>query len=271
MASVVLLRVIITNEIRQETKIIIGVIILIIKIGMWPFHIWYIKVLSELKMKRKPFLMIVTWQKIIPIVILMTITKIQRQEIIIIIVVNIIAIIIIMKKKTSIKSIIILSSGFNNSMIMASSLRMSLILIFIRAYSISIILALKIVIKMKKKRINPKKQILGEAIITANLGGIPPFLLFFGKIIVIKNLMIINIIELRFSIIVIICGFIYHYYWAMSPILIERVRKTQLSMKRKIRGMSTTLLIISITGAILILALGLTKRVYLDRVKIKNL
>lgn len=38
-ASVILLRVIITNGIRQETKIIVGVIIIIIKIGVWPFHI----------------------------------------------------------------------------------------------------------------------------------------------------------------------------------------------------------------------------------------
>lgn len=203
--------------------------------------------------------------------ILIRVIKIRNQEIIIVIVVNIIVIVIILKKKTSIKSIIILSSGFNNSLIIASSIRVSLIVLFIRIYSTSIIMALIIVIKAKKKRINPKKQTLGEAIITANLGGIPPFLLFFGKIIVIKNLIRINIIELRFFIIVIICAFIYHYYWAMSPIILERVRKTQIHVKRRIRGLSKVLLARSSIRAIIVIILGLTKRVYLDRIKIKNL
>lgn len=270
-ASVMLLRVIITKEIRQETKIIAGVLILLIKIGVWPFHIWYIKVLSELKIKRKPFLIIVTWQKIIPIIIMIRVTKINSQEIIIVVVINILVIIIMLKKKTSIKSIIILSSGFNNSIIIVSSIRLSIMVTFVRIYSASIIIALNIVRKTKKKRINPNKQILGEAIITANLGGIPPFLMFFGKVIVIKNLIRLNMIELRFFIILIMCGFMYHYYWAISPMLIERTRKTQIHIKRNIKNLSTLLLVTSITRALIIIILGLTKRVYLDRVKIKNL
>lgn len=266
-ASILLLRVIVTKEIRQETKITVAVIILIVKIGVWPFHLWYIRVLSRLKIKRKPFLIIVTWQKIIPVVILIRIIGIKNKEIILIVLINIIVIIMIIKKKTSMKSTIILSSGFNNSIIICSSIRVSLVITFITIYSTSIVLALTMVIKIKKKRVNPKKQTIREAIITANLGGVPPFLLFFGKIIVIKNLLIIEIIELRFIIILIICGFMYHYYWAISSTLIERTRKTQLHIKTEIRKITLVLLVTSATRGIIILILGLTKRIYLDRVK----
>lgn len=270
-ASILLLRIIMTKEIRQEAKIVIGIMILIIKIGVWPFHIWYLKVLSELKIKSRPFLIIVTWQKIIPVIIIITIIRVKNYEIIVILVINMMTIVTILKKKTSVKSLIILSSGFNNSLIICSSMRASLIVIFIRIYSISVILALRMIRKIKKKRINPRKQTIREAIITANLGGLPPFMLFFGKIIVIKNLLAINIIELRFLIIVIICAFMYHYYWVISPRIIEITRKTQIQVKRNMRRLTNTLLIISSIRALTVIILGLTKRIYLDRVKIKNL
>lgn len=270
MASILLLRVIMTKEINQETKIIIGIIILIVKIGVWPFHMWYVKVLSEIRIKRKAFTIIVTWQKVIPTIILIRVINLKNYEIIIVVVINIIVTITIIKKKTSIKSIIILSSGFNNSIIICSSTRTSILVMFIIVYSTSVILALKILIKTKKKRINPKKQTLEEAIITANLGGLPPFMLFFGKVIVIKRLVRINLIELTFLIIVLICGFMYHYYWSVSSMLIDRISKTQLHMKRNTKKTTTLLITASSIGVILIILLGLTKRVYLDRVKINK-
>lgn len=260
-----------TNKNNQAVEIIVGLAILR-KIGIWPFHGWYIKLITTLEIKQRSIIIIITWQKILPILLVSTIQlKSSILRVILLITIGtILASLSQLTPKLEIKKIIAISSINNNSWILIRSI-VSLICFFtfLSLYSITLLITLRLIEKIEGKSKHLRKNFWLNTIIVANLAGLPPLTLFWGKIIVIKIIIKRKIpSEIALILILSACLLIYHYLWITTSRVSNHPIKSQISLKIKWKNKIIIILIIRRTlRCISIITSGLTKRVYLDRVK----
>lgn len=188
---------------------------ILIKIGVWPIHTWYIKIISLIEIKQIIFIILITWQKILPIVIIIIVrtNKIQKEVIFTISLVSIISPIQNLNKSKSVKRIIGLSSLNNNGWLVIRVLTSILIRItFLAIYSLSLWVTLKTAWIVSTKNIIEKTIIWEFSTILGNMGGLPPIIIFWAKVIIIKFLLAIGISpEVCLLIIITACYFLYHY------------------------------------------------------------
>lgn len=254
---------------ERKTLTIISILCLIIKSGAFPLHLWYLKTIQSLKIKTRRIKTLITWQKLLPFIIIP-----YFNTLILVLTVRLITLVVPIykiKKTSSIKSILILSSINNNGWFF-----IAVIISFVRylyyffIYSISLIITINFIENIKIKRFNIKKKTSEAVIVIINMRRIPPSFIFIGKVVIILTMVELNFPkEIIVVIIIIRCYFIYHYLWSSYTLVINTPFKPQHSSLRiKSSLKEAPLLIIIITLTILIFLLGLTfNGVYLDRVK----
>lgn len=245
-ASVVFLRVS-QSPLRRESIAIVILMCLIVKIGVWPAHNWYIKVISHLKIENISLVLLMTWQKILPIVLSTHLTKIYRRILIIFILSRLIIPTLQIKKQISIKSLLALSSVNNNGWLLSCIfLSNPLLLLFLFLYSIRLtIVLIKIKEEKETKQSNPARNWIFYLILLINLGGLPPILIFIGKVLVINIMVSQNMLSLRVIIVLIACIFLYHYVWRFNLQVIKAPLKAQapikpLKIKKGVTGVVVT-------------------------------
>lgn len=221
-------------------------------------------------------IIIITWQKIIPI-ILIPIIIIKSREIVIIFILclaSIIAPLSKINKYNRSKTIMALSSLNNNGWLIIGMLcSPKLCLYFLCLYTLSLKVALKTF-----EKITVKRKIIGIKfwewiLITINLGGLPPLSMFWAKLIIIKIIIRSNLpFEVCLILIASAAYILYHYIWITTSEIIEKPQKNQNKGKST---HSKTLIMVGIpriVGIVTIIRLGTTQKgIYIDTVKLISL
>nr|AXS65270.1 NADH dehydrogenase subunit 2 [Cerambycidae sp. 6 KM-2017] len=213
-SSILLLSVILKlnlNEIFNYSSVLTLMLnsALLTKLGAAPFHAWFPEVMEGLNWSNS--LLILTWQKIAPFIILMY-APLSLNFIIIIIIISTSLSGIMGINQTSLRKILAYSSINHISWMLASILNNQVIwsfyFIIYSIITINIILILKktscYFINQLNNSLNKYKMFNFFFILNfLSLGGLPPFLGFFPKWLVINNLIMNNLILLSLILIVI--------------------------------------------------------------------
>jgi len=222
------------------------------------------KVINITEIKQSRILILITLQKVIPVLLLVRI-KLSNISLVIIIIISTNTLIISISniiKKRSVKSIIALSSLNTNRWLILRVLRsVKIFFIFIIFYWIAIKISLKEIKIITKKIIKITSSFVTLLVVISNLGGLPPFFMFSLKIITIK--FIIQTwwpTEIFILMIIVACYFIYNYLWIINYEIIKFSQK-QVNKVIKTNNLSTKLVIyLSIITIIIVWILDFTKR-----------
>jgi NADH:ubiquinone oxidoreductase subunit 2 (subunit N) len=253
-----------SQEINTITQIIL-IIGVLIKMGAWPLHLWYIKLIESITINDLSLIVIITWQKILPVVILSLMNNSGGTIILVIILatVSIVTPAVNLKPSSSVKRILALSSLNNNGWLILSSLcSIVLFYTFLLLYSISLLTTLKFFKRLKLKNFKKQATFWTTLVVVANIGGIPPLTIFWGKILVIKTLLESGFpTEIVLVIIALACFFLYFYMWIPINETVKTPTKTQIPWKRENKIKTINLIIGgSFLGFLVMITLDLTQR-----------
>ena len=200
------------------------IFIIILKIGLFPFHIWYLRVGKNLSWNR--FFLLRTIQKLIP---LQLCSFFYNNILLFIAFINTILRVILIWYFNDFRSILIISSISHISWII---LRLYLNINFSYLYIIIYIIIIYIIInKLHNNLINlfqlkylHKRNKNNIIIRIFSLSGVPPFIGFIIKLIILNIFMCNNLYLLRILLILTRFIFIYNYLKTLYPIIfIKRI------------------------------------------------
>lgn len=218
---------------KDKSLLLTSVIIIsiIIKIGAWPLHPWFLKIITKIKITQKSITVLITWQKILPIVILSIIyhTPISPIMLVFIAVLRIITPTSNLKSTSSTKRVITLSSINNNGWIIIGILRsIKVFFLFFCAYSSALWVILKFSNLIKSKNIKIWENFYTSIIVIANIRGLPPLTIFWAKVIILIRIILIKIpSEIYLLILIVTVYFLYHYLWIILKELTKEPKKSQ--------------------------------------------
>lgn len=225
---------------------ILIIIPLVLKLGAAPFQAWFIIVIEGLTWIK--CLLLITWQKLAPIFIIFYITS--YKIIIPFCVLSLIRGSIGGLNQTSLKKIIAYSSINHLGWLLSSILLNKFLLIFY--FIIYFILNLFTLINFIKINLTSFNQIFSKnsihfSVSLLSLRGLPPFLGFLPKWVIINNLILININLLCFLMIItaLITTFFYIRIIFRSIIITRYTEKYSISFNSKSSLINNTFLIIS--------------------------
>nr|YP_010414441.1 NADH dehydrogenase subunit 2 [Kusala populi]URW11942.1 NADH dehydrogenase subunit 2 [Kusala populi] len=195
----------ISNKFNYDMVILLS---LLIKMGVAPFHLWLLGVVEGLKMI--PMMLMFTLSKITPLMMLTLI----NLSLVMIISITLICGSLLGLNQSSTRKIITYSSIFNMGLILMSIKNNFIWLYYLFIYSTLVIMLIMILYKMNMFYVNQmimnekfpiNKLMLWTTLLS--MGGMPPFLGFSIKLIIIEfainNIMIINLVILiMFSLLV---------------------------------------------------------------------
>lgn len=170
---------------------ILTIIRLFSKIGMWPVHSWFVKIINKIEIRRTPTIILITWQKILPVSLIINLNLGTKERTILIVIITLTLVIPLceISRIKRIKRIIILSAINNNSwIILASMWSIRCFVKFLILYSSRTAVILKTIEITKIKRKKSQKEFWLRAIAVANTSGIPPMTIFWAKAAMIKAL-----------------------------------------------------------------------------------
>lgn len=256
LTSSILLLININRALNNLITQLICIFCLVIKIGAWPFHLWYIKTITPQNMKTIRIKTLMTWQKLLPLILLSYISF-NSLIIFFIAITSIIIPIFKIKKLSSIKSILILSSVNNNGWFLISIiLSLPLLITYFLIYRISLLVTIDFLKTLKSKKNLINSKFWYSLLIISNIGSIPPTIIFFSKTFIIWALCFSFCPkEILFFIICIACFFIYNYLWGSFLTLINLPQKTQI-LKTKDKYFHLLIIITSSIFPILLFFLG---------------
>nr|YP_009498343.1 NADH dehydrogenase subunit 2 [Rhizoglyphus robini]AWX53542.1 NADH dehydrogenase subunit 2 [Rhizoglyphus robini] len=263
MASVVLL----TMAISQESAISQTLLMfcLLMKMGVWPIHLWYMKLIDNMEMKQSSMLLVMTWQKILPIILILSILEKEEMKLLILAlalltlatpVTNLI-------KSLSVKSILASSSLNNNGWLMVASVCcMNTFFLFLFIYSITLWVTLKSMVAMTLKSMKTGMPFWSATLVVSNMGGLPPLTMFWAKVLIIKSAIESEMpSEVLLSLVLIACYFLYHYLWMMLNEMAWSPTKSQNTYKSNKEVKTTKMVTLtSMLSFVLLLTLGLTSK-----------
>lgn len=252
------------NKERHIIRLVVCLAI-IRKVGIWPFHGWYIKLIITIEIKQKAIIVIITWQKILPIMLVIAIKITASLTIAAMLIIGgtILASLSRLNYKIEIKKIIAISSINNNSWILLRALVSNrCFFTFILVYSTALLTTLKILEKIKEKYKHLIKNFWINTLIVRNISGLPPLALFWGKITVVKIIIKRNMPrEIALVLILSACLLIYHYLWITIGETSHTPEKSQINLKttREIKIM-IIVIVLRVRRALIFITSGLTKK-----------
>lgn len=188
---------------------------LLIKIGSWPFHIWYLKLILQLKSFYRSIFLLITWQKLLPIFVASYLIKEEMSSRVVLLVVagGVVCPLWGFSNFLSFNRIIGLSSVNNNRwfiLLIFCSFWFLIVFFCLYSYSLSkVMFLLNLVIRKSKKLVEKSWWAL---LVTSNLGGLPPLPMFWAKVMFFKLIVERNFSkEFMIFIILVTCYFIFLY------------------------------------------------------------
>lgn len=252
-----------SNKERSVINLIVCIAILR-KLGIWPFHGWYVKLITTIEIRQKAIIVVITWQKILPVMLIIALQISEALILAALIVIGgtILASLSQLNYKIEIKKIIAISSINNNSWILLRALvSMQCLFTFLRLYSVTLILTLKIIEKIIEKYKYVVKNFWINTLLVRNVSGLPPLALFWGKITVVKIIIKREIpTEIALMLILSACLLIYHYLWITLRETTHSPEKSQIKLKTKKERKAIILVTLTRAGgALVFITSGLTK------------
>lgn len=252
-----------SNKERSVINLIVCIAILR-KLGIWPFHGWYVKLITTIEIRQKAIIVVITWQKILPVMLIIALQISEALILAALIVIGgtILASLSQLNYKIEIKKIIAISSINNNSWILLRALvSMQCFFTFLRLYSVTLILTLKIIEKIIEKYKYVVKNFWINTLLVRNVSGLPPLALFWGKITVVKIIIKREIpTEIALMLILSACLLIYHYLWITLRETTHSPEKSQIKLKTKKERKAIILVTLTRAGgALVFITSGLTK------------
>lgn len=262
---------------RKETLLIL---LLILKIGAWPSHKWYLLTLIRMNLRKKSSLLVITWQKIIPAILISILSLSDKTTIVFR--TMILASLVIPLLKTAVflenKKTISLSSLRNNGWILIASIA-SLVLrfIFITGYRLVLWFTIKQIIEKEEKKSIKLDYSAKIIIILSNIRGIPPMTLFWVKLLVLINFVSIEVnAVMPTTILILSCVICYLYVNMLLNHIIKPYTKHQINRKLncskriKNHAITTTATAFILISYICVYRLNLIG-IYFDRINITSL
>lgn len=186
---------------------------LLIKIGGWPFIGWYIRVIQHRERNIIRLVLIITWQKILPTYLLyVNLSTTPARVWVSLTILRLVIPLGLLKPNLSLKKTIALSSVRNNSWFIILTLSIPMFILFLSVYIISLFLLFYTFRKREKTKETKEEGAILTLIIVINMGGIPPFPIFWVKLFSLSVIIRYSIPE--FIIITLLtssCIFIYFY------------------------------------------------------------
>nr|QFG71639.1 NADH dehydrogenase subunit 2 [Histiostomatidae sp. XFX] len=226
-ASIIFLCVAYSHVNNESLKEYIMLICMLVKMGVWPFHAWYLKIISMLSMKTNSLKMIMTWQKVIPLLTIPALSLKSESMCMTMCMVNMAASSLSVSSFMSFKSIMGMSSMFNNSWLLITTINTTLMLVFFSVYSMSLLITLSYLEKMKTKKSLTQKNLMLTTAMGANLSGVPPMIMFSAKVYVLKTMVGMNLTMAGVYMVLVNCLFSYHYLWGLMNLMSTENKKTQ--------------------------------------------
>nr|ARH54013.1 NADH dehydrogenase subunit 2 [Stricticollis tobias] len=183
---------------------------LLTKLGAAPFHFWFAEVMEGMNWIN--CLILLTWQKIAPMILIMN-NSINKNILMISILSSLIISTILSMNQTSLRKILTFSSINHIAWMLAASISFTSWLIYFIVYSVTSVMMVWILNSFKSFYVNQlinikmnKNLKLSLMINFLSLGGLPPFLGFLPKWIVIMNLinqnqLILTLIMILFTLV----------------------------------------------------------------------
>ena len=260
-ASVVLLVLATSQESAISQTLLI--FCLLIKIGVWPIHLWYMKLIDSIEIKQRSILLVITWQKILPIILILRILEKEEIKLLILAlaVITLATPVTNLIKSLSVKRILASSSLNNNGwLIVASVCCINTFFLFLLIYSITLWVTLKRIITITLKSIKTGIPFWSGTLVVSNIGGLPPLTMFWAKVLIIKRAIESEIPrEVLLSLVLIACYFLYHYLWITLNEIAWRPTKSQNTYKSNKEVKTTKIVTLTrMLSFILLLTLGLT-------------
>lgn len=246
-ASILFLVISYTMPQEDRIKTTCVIVIIIMKIGTWPFNMWYLRVISSLKMENSCIVVLMTIQKIIPLWVIASNCQNSQILVIVICMVNILSSSTIVSGISSFKSLIALRSMFNNSWLILSLQDMTLSISFLLLYGLRVVIVIKIMGKKIKNNSHNRVDNTSTLVICANIVGVPPIFIFTAKVIIIKSMINTIIITLGVATLAINCVFSYFYIRHIRNILVSRTKKEKVFNKKKENLIVYLIIIVSTT------------------------
>nr|QDO72164.1 NADH dehydrogenase subunit 2 [Gargara sp. 16071360] len=190
-SSIMMMGVIMMSMLTLNTMVLLMSILL--KLGVTPFHTWVVSIIEG--MGYYPILLMLTLMKLAPINMLMYINENVNLFIIMGLMIGSISGL----NQNSIKKILVYSSIFNMSLILSCTESLEIWSTYFSMYSISLMLTNYLIMKLNLNFIN--QMIINNFNISIkiccwftllSMGGFPPFMGFFGKLLVIKFMLAKN-------------------------------------------------------------------------------
>nr|YP_009050201.1 NADH dehydrogenase subunit 2 [Sancassania berlesei]AGZ63939.1 NADH dehydrogenase subunit 2 [Sancassania berlesei] len=239
MASVVLL-VLATSQESSISQTLL-MFCLLMKMGVWPIHLWYMKLIDSMEMKQSSMLLVMTWQKILPIILILSILEKEEMKLLILAlaVITLATPVTNLIKSLSVKSILASSSLNNNGWLMVASVCcMDTFFLFLLIYSITLWVTLKSMMTMTLKSMKTGMPFWSGTLVVSNMGGLPPLTMFWAKVLIIKSAIESEMpSEVLLSLVLIARYFLYHYLWmtlnemAWSPTKSQNTYKSNKEVK----------------------------------------
>nr|YP_009019425.1 NADH dehydrogenase subunit 2 [Aleuroglyphus ovatus]AGM14595.1 NADH dehydrogenase subunit 2 [Aleuroglyphus ovatus]AID52420.1 NADH dehydrogenase subunit 2 [Aleuroglyphus ovatus]QWW33393.1 NADH dehydrogenase subunit 2 [Aleuroglyphus ovatus] len=218
LASILILLASSTEQNMLSSTLIMGGILA--KMGVWPAHLWYMKMINLLQMKQNSLLILMTWQKILPAFLAMSMSKNMESEtpLMMVALVSLVTPLTMLKSNLTTKSIMALSSLNNNAwLVMAISLSTKSFTAFLALYSSTLMMLLKTMNWLTKKSESTGKSFWYSMVMFGNLGGLPPLTMFWMKVMILKTLMESNTsTEICGILMLSACIMLYHYLWTVT-------------------------------------------------------
>jgi len=184
-----------------------------IKMGLWPFHSWYLKLITILNIKFFSLWVIITWQKILPFFLLFF-SNLKNIGVLLLTfgLINLLLSLTYLKRFFNLKSVLGFSSiNINRWLIILIHYSLNVWKLFLLIYSLSLI-ALMFCIKHKIKFNISFRFLFFLFLLVLNIRGFPPTLMFGAKILALKYILLSGIqIEVVFIWILAACYIIFFY------------------------------------------------------------
>jgi len=195
---------------NSDFLLLIGVLI---KMGLWPFHSWYLKIIYRLEINFDSLWIMITWQKLLPLFIILFSTLLHVESFLLVLVIlNLILSLIYLKNVLNIKSVLGFSSiNSNRWLIILVFFSIIIWKLFLLVYSLRIISIIYFVNREGTRRIRNLVILLA---LVFNIGGLPPILMFWAKVLTIKTILCNNIQdEIVFLLLIRTCYIVFFYLY----------------------------------------------------------
>nr|YP_010354346.1 NADH dehydrogenase subunit 2 [Blomia tropicalis]UOG85313.1 NADH dehydrogenase subunit 2 [Blomia tropicalis] len=226
---------------------------LMVKMGAWPTHIWYMKLIMLMKMGKPTLTILMTWQKILPLTLMsypMMNSNMNKTLVMVITAMSIALPPLMMTPNMEMKTILGLSSVNNNGwLIMLLLCSKWVLLTFLALYTLSLSVVFKEFKNMKNKNLQNKKEQWTTTLAISNLSGLPPFTMFWAKVMALKTMMNSNIpTEYMMMMMLMACVLLYHYIYSTTNEMMTNQTKNQNPKKMEKFYTPTTTLMLSSTS-----------------------